>query len=132
MKDVKKILYNTWLKNSQKREIRIRKMIRQIPTKPGATNTPQIKNLLFRKKRAKRRTKERVEKDVKQEGCGCRRYCSSPDLNMREPRVIFKHLGNGEEEIPHTIKWLEEIYRNVERDWHEFMKTSLNEPPDRK
>ena len=51
---------------------------------------------------------------------------------MREPRLIFKLLGRGEEDIPHTIKWLEDIHRNVERDWREFMETSQNEPPDRK
>ena len=50
---------------------------------------------------------------------------------MKDPRVIFKLLGNGEKDIFHTIKWLEEIHINVEREWNEFLKKSKEEvPPD--
>ena len=47
--------------------------------------------------------------------------------------MIFEFLGNGEKDIFHTIKWLEEIYTNVERDWLKFLKKSHNGiPPDKK
>ena len=72
---------------------------------------------------------EEVEKDVK---CTCKKHCESPDLSMREPELIFKLLTKGEEDIPHTIKWLEDIHRNVERDWCESMKKYQTEPPDKK
>ena len=62
-----------------------------------------------------------VKEDVR---CGCKKHCESEDLSMKEPRVIFKKLTKGEEDIPHTIKWLEDIHRNVERDWCDSMKTS--------
>ena len=35
---------------------------------------------------------EKVEKDVKNEEYVCKRYCRSPDLNMKEPRIIFSLL----------------------------------------
>ena len=52
-------------------------------------------------------------------------------MHIKDPRVIFKLLGNGEKDIFHTIKWLEEIHRNVERELNEFLKRSRDEvPPD--
>ena len=75
---------------------------------------------------------EEVNENVK---CFCKKYCKSDDLYMNEPRLIFRKLnkGNkGEEDIPHTIKWLEDIHRNVKRDWCDAMKTYQTEPPDKK
>ena len=72
---------------------------------------------------------EEVGKDVK---CICKKHCNSPELNMKEPRLIFRLLTKGEEDIPHTIKWLEDIHRNVERDWFKSMKKYQNEPPDKR
>ena len=52
---------------------------------------------------------EEVKENVK---CFCKKYCQSNDIYMNEPRLIFRKLnkGNkGEEDIPHIIKWLEDL-----------------------
>merc|ERR1719319_1169701 len=42
---------------------------------------------------------EEVKENVK---CFCKKHCKSKDLDMNEPRLIFRNLTKGEEDIPHT------------------------------
>ena len=50
-------------------------------------------------------------------------------MDIKEPRLIFKLIGNKENDIYHTIKWLEDIHRNVEREWKQFLNRTEEEPP---
>ena len=53
-------------------------------------------------------------------------------MDIKEPRVIFRLLGNKEgNEIHYTIKWLRDIHRNLEREWNKFLDRPEDEdPPD--
>ena len=70
------------------------------------------------------KTKKRVEENEKRIYGEGGRYCSLPDLDIKEPELTFEFLGNGEKEAFHTIKWLEEGYTKIERDWSKFQKES--------
>ena len=112
-------------KNEQKNsQIEVRNMKNMDPAKKEPSN---------HKRKFKRKTERRIEENGKQIRCRCRRFCRAPDLDFKDPQVIFKFLGHGEKDIFHTIKWLEEIHTNVERDWMKFLKESHNGvPPDKK
>ena len=78
--------------------------------------SPAIKEPSTQKIKSEEKTTNRVEETDAQKPCACGRFCERQDLKIKDPRVIFKLLGEGEKDIFHTIKWLEEIHINVERE----------------
>ena len=61
-----------------------------------------------------------VTKTAAKNQCSFDKYCIGQELNIKEPSVIFyilkKDVTDKENNIHHTIKWLGDIYRNVERE----------------